>query len=79
MTETDSIRLARVEEKLDALIDKLEERCAARYKTLESIGDDVDALKQDRAKLVGIGACVGAVLTLIGNAAMKLFTFTGGK
>lgn len=79
MTESDSIRLARVEEKLDALIDKLEERCASRYKTLESVQHDVSGLKQDRAKLVGIGACVGAVLAWVGNAALKLVSFTGGK
>lgn len=72
MTETDSIRLTRVEEKLDALIDRLDERCAHRAASLAEVRKDVDSLKTDRAKVIGGAVAGGAILAWLGNLALKL-------
>lgn len=76
MTETDSVRLARMEEKLDAWLDRSDERHGNNVKSIASLESKVATLEQDRAKMVGAAVVVGGIMGAIGSTVLKMF---GGK
>ncbi|GAB6037130.1 hypothetical protein JCM15519_16890 [Fundidesulfovibrio butyratiphilus] len=76
MSETDSVRLARIEEKFDALADKLDERHEGVARRLECAETDLRSLKDDRAKVVGGAAALGFAAGAVGSVILKLFGTT---
>ena len=77
MTESDSTRLARMEEKFDALADKIDERHENTKRRLECVEIDTAALKQDRAKVVGAAVVAGGALGAIGSLVLKVIPWGG--
>lgn len=73
VTESDSIRLARMEEKLDAWMDRADERHDNTQRRLECVEADTRSLKEDRAKVVGGAAVLGLAAGAVGSVVLKLF------
>jgi hypothetical protein len=66
------VSVARVEEKLDGLIDRFDRREADDKEALQDLKKRVDALERWRAALLGGSAAVGAVISLIANRLLAL-------
>lgn len=87
MGETDSIRLARMEEKQDALrdslnawMDRVDERHENTCKDVRALQADIAALKLDRARVQGAVWAGRVVAAFIGGAVGAIVSlFTGGK
>ena len=72
MTETDSVRLARVEEKLDGLTERLDERHEGIVLRLTCVETDARSLKEDSARALGAAAAFGMIAGAVGGAVLKM-------